>query len=247
MTHDAVIISLMRYALGFVGSCLPTDLFKKLDTMIINIAARKIGGLSRTTRIESLHFLSGTRSMSNLYVLHCAELLDSCLRATDSDVKARIEGELRAYLGVETLDITEVQITIPGDKRLVGMPIKTPQITWERTKWTYSTYCCQPNLTVLPQIYSSYTCHAEEILRFSLYNEGTYTFANTFSWLDVGLQVLPYNKGAPECSKHNVVNLDKILPPAHEKGISSLVLPDTMKPEKQGWTEETKRESTKSH
>ena len=61
--------------------------------MVVNIAARKIGGLSGTVRIESLRPLSGTRSMSNLFATHCAEPLDSCLRAVNGDVKLRMDRE----------------------------------------------------------------------------------------------------------------------------------------------------------
>ena len=43
--------------MGFVGPYLSQDLFARIDTRIINIAARKISGLGRSTRIESLHFL----------------------------------------------------------------------------------------------------------------------------------------------------------------------------------------------
>ena len=116
MTHDAVITSLLRYALSLVGSCLPSDLFRKVDTMIVNVAARKIGGLSRTTRIESLHFLAGTFSMSNLFAIHCAELLDLCLRATGSHIKTRLENELCTYLGVHSTGITDIRIAIPRER-----------------------------------------------------------------------------------------------------------------------------------
>ena len=39
MTHDAVITSLLRYALVVTGSCLPPDLFRRANTQIINKAA----------------------------------------------------------------------------------------------------------------------------------------------------------------------------------------------------------------
>ena len=213
MTHDAVIVSLMRYAMGFVASCLPGDLFRKLDTMIINIAARKIGGLGRTTRIEALHFLSGTLSMSNLYAIHCAELLDSSLRAANSHIQIRLEQELCAYLRVGSLRVREIRINIPDTTGMRNMPVTTPPFVWERTIWTCTRYEEIPQREHLPRINSSYTCHAEEINKFTLYSEGTYTFANTFSWLDVGLQILLYTKWTPECSRPNKIDLDKILPP----------------------------------
>ena len=155
MTHDAVITSLMRYALCIVGSCLPTDLFRKLDTMIVNIAARKIGGLNRTVRIESLHFLSGTKSMSNLFAIHCAEFLDSCLRAANSDIKIRIERELCVYLGIDTIEITNMRIAIPRDRGEPVPPAITPDITWDRTVWTSSCYQKPLSLDRLPKANST--------------------------------------------------------------------------------------------
>ena len=43
-THDALITSLLRYGLTLTGSCLPDDLLNKLDTRVVNIAARKLRG-----------------------------------------------------------------------------------------------------------------------------------------------------------------------------------------------------------
>ena len=57
ITHNAVINSMLRYALVVTGSTSPPDLVRRVDTQVINVAARKIGGISRTARIESLHFI----------------------------------------------------------------------------------------------------------------------------------------------------------------------------------------------
>ena len=83
MTHDAVITSLLRYALVITGSCFPPDLLRRINTEVVNIVARKIGGLSRSTRIESLHLVVGAAAIYDLYVRHCADFLDACLRAAN--------------------------------------------------------------------------------------------------------------------------------------------------------------------
>ena len=67
ITHDAIITSPLRYGLVVFGSCCPDDLANRVDTAIINTAARRISGLPLSTRIEVLHFLAGTRSSRNLY------------------------------------------------------------------------------------------------------------------------------------------------------------------------------------
>ena len=81
---------------------MPPDLFRKVDTMFANVAARKIGAMSHTTRIGSMRFPSGTYAFSKLFALHRAELLNSCLRAVDSDVKFCLEKDPRNYFGVDT-------------------------------------------------------------------------------------------------------------------------------------------------
>ena len=48
MTHDALLGSLLRYALAVAGSCLPPDLSQKIDTRLVDIAAREILGVDRT-------------------------------------------------------------------------------------------------------------------------------------------------------------------------------------------------------
>ena len=73
--------------------------------MMANVAALKIGRLSRGTRIESLHFLSGALSTSNLFSTPCAELQDFCLRAVDSQFKFRLENELCNYLRKSTFEL----------------------------------------------------------------------------------------------------------------------------------------------
>ena len=51
MTHDAVITSLLRYALAITGSVAPPDLFAKRNSQVVNTATRKTGGPSRSARI----------------------------------------------------------------------------------------------------------------------------------------------------------------------------------------------------
>ena len=80
VTHDALLTSLFRYGLVLVGSCVPDDLLNKLDTQVINVAARSICAADRSMGIETLHFATGTHSFRNQYVVRCALMLDSVLR-----------------------------------------------------------------------------------------------------------------------------------------------------------------------
>ena len=102
MTHDAIIVSLPGYGLVVTGSCLPPDLIGRMDTHIVNKVARRIGGLGRNTRIQTLHFLAGAMTFRNMYVLHCAEFFDAALRAFGSTIAARLRKELEAILKADT-------------------------------------------------------------------------------------------------------------------------------------------------
>ena len=97
ITHNAVIGSILRYALAMTGSVMPPDLVKKMKTQIINIAARKVSGVSRTARIECLHFAINTATFLNLYVKHCARHMDECIRANSSQIRQRLIAERAAY------------------------------------------------------------------------------------------------------------------------------------------------------
>ena len=70
MTHDAAISRLLRYALVVAGSCFPPEIMCSVNTQIVNIAAREIGGLGRSARIESLPFATGASAIFNLYIGH---------------------------------------------------------------------------------------------------------------------------------------------------------------------------------
>ena len=112
MAHDAVITSLRTSALESTGSCLPRNFLRGVNAQIANVALRSIGGLSRGTRVESLHLVVGAAAFYNLYVKHCAEFLDACLRASDSSIKERLRGELRQYFNAFSFEARNIQMPI---------------------------------------------------------------------------------------------------------------------------------------
>ena len=103
VTRDALIVSLLRYGLVVVGSCVPDDLMTRMDVHIVDTASRRITGLPVFLRVEALHFLAQTQSMRNLYIRHCAEFLHAVMGSNGSGIKKRIEAELCAIFQVETL------------------------------------------------------------------------------------------------------------------------------------------------
>ena len=104
MTLSAVIVSLIRYGLTVLGNCLPPDMMANMETVIMHPAARRVGGLDRSARIEDLHFPAGTSSCKNLYVRQCAGMLDSILRAPRCSAAKRLEKVRQIeYVGISLL------------------------------------------------------------------------------------------------------------------------------------------------
>ena len=112
---ESVIGSLSRYGDVIMGNCMPPDLIRKIDTQVINEAARRICGAGRAKRIETLHFITDCHSFKNRYVVRCAFMLDSILRATNSGIRDRILAELHPLRHVESLETRMQQIEIPGE------------------------------------------------------------------------------------------------------------------------------------
>ena len=196
-----------------MGTCLPTDLFANMDTRIVNIAARKISGLTRTARIESLHFLSGTWTYPNLYTQQCANLLDSCLGATNSAIQTRLERELCRYLEVDTLETTYTYIDLPIEAVRELSLTATPPWVWGSTVWICPQYQEQRKRDLFPHVTSSYTPHAEEMNRSSSQRLTVFRFEKTLTWMDVALQILPYLGWAPECATERAVDIERVLRP----------------------------------
>ena len=71
MKHDAVMGSPPRYALVLSVSFPPPDLMRRINTRIVNIAARGVGGLSRRARTGSLQYTAVATTVYNLPVRLC--------------------------------------------------------------------------------------------------------------------------------------------------------------------------------
>ena len=110
ITHDALVTSLLRYGLNILGSTMPEDLINRIDVLVINPAARRITGLETHTRIEVLHFLAGTQSYRNLYVCHSASFLHSSMMVPGSQIRTRLEGEIKAMLKTSTLHLHQLPV-----------------------------------------------------------------------------------------------------------------------------------------
>ena len=135
MTHNAVITSLLRRALGITVSCRPPDLLRRVDTQIVNIAARKIGGLSRSARTEGLHLALGPSAIYNSYMRHSAEILDASLRAHNSTISTRLLRELRRFYSVEALGSQDTEKIIRANAHQQVPDTEQLLRHWRHTFW----------------------------------------------------------------------------------------------------------------
>ena len=103
ITHNAIITSLLRYALTLIGSTSPDDLVNRIDAAIINAAARKVTGLPTPTRIGILHLIADTQSFRNLFIQHCAIFLHQCLTCHQSFTQEWTVRDLCAIFKVQQL------------------------------------------------------------------------------------------------------------------------------------------------
>ena len=87
LTHEALLTSLVRYGWAVIGSGIHEERMLALNTRIVNVAARKVAGASRSERRGALHAAAGVLSAQNLLLMHCALSLDRTVRAYGSSIR----------------------------------------------------------------------------------------------------------------------------------------------------------------
>ncbi|CAD7924153.1 unnamed protein product [Amoebophrya sp. A120] len=81
---------ILGYGVTIYGSCASQAALQKLNTKIINPAARIVLGTSRTQRLESLYMGSNLQSVFNIYTSRLASFVDRLLRASSTPLRERI-------------------------------------------------------------------------------------------------------------------------------------------------------------
>ena len=205
--------SLLRYGVIVTGSCLPDDLVNRLDTAVINTAARRINGLPLSTRIETLHFLSNTHSMRNMYVQHCALFVRRTLQTPNSTIEARKNREIGALLKKGDSKLEVQAMRTDREKGFIEDPAGLPADIIERTEWQSVTYTKIPEMSCILDIPSVYFAHATEIRKIAARKKKAVAFQETHSLLDVGLQVLKKAGWWPGCTRPQDLNITRLVPP----------------------------------
>ena len=90
ITTHSLVESLINYGSAVYGSHCGREQGEKIDSMILNKAARKVTGTGFATRREILHILADTRSFDNHYNLKAANIVDRALRADGTNAQKNV-------------------------------------------------------------------------------------------------------------------------------------------------------------
>ena len=88
-THAALLTGLMTYGYAVAGPGAYDKVFERLDTQGANVTARRITGISRSARLETLHLAAALWSATNQYLQHVAKLMTRALSATECTLATR--------------------------------------------------------------------------------------------------------------------------------------------------------------
>ena len=131
------------------GSRPPPDLLHLINTEVVSIAARKIGSLCRSVRIESLHSAVGATTAYNLYTKQCGEFLDARLRAANSSINTRLRVELCEFYNAAAFELEDVQIQILVGEIGKDLGQTAPSPRWDCARCVLPTAEAQPTATGL--------------------------------------------------------------------------------------------------
>ena len=95
-----LLTSLARYAVIVYGSGANEGGIEKLDTRLINIAARRTPAVSRSAPIATLRSLAYTMPADNPYPSQCAGSVDGALQAFCSTIRETLMAWARSVCGV---------------------------------------------------------------------------------------------------------------------------------------------------
>ena len=121
-THGALLTSLARYALPFVGMLAYEVLRRRLEVQYASVAACRITRVSRAARLEILHPVADVPSVRNLLIRECAHMVDRAPSARSSSAQEQIRrfvGELYGQR-IWAPAMVEVRVSDCLDQRVGG-------------------------------------------------------------------------------------------------------------------------------
>ena len=90
ITTHSLIESLINYGLAVYGAHCGKEQGGRIDSMILNKAARKIIGTSIAVRREVMHIMADTRSFGNHHSLKTANIVDRAYRAEGTNAQKNV-------------------------------------------------------------------------------------------------------------------------------------------------------------
>ena len=100
-----------------------------------------------------------------MYIMHCAELLDTAIRADVSTIAARLRRELAAVLKADAMDVECVEIApLPGG---VKHKSNAPSV-WMAARWRIHRFRKTLQWTEVLDVTSICTPHARVLARITL-------------------------------------------------------------------------------
>ena len=127
----------------------------------------------------------GAATLGNLYVIHRAELLDSCPRARNSDVCERLLKGIAEMFKVRSFHLTDVETATPMDKIRGDASPRPLEYIWNRTNWFSSEFLeklARPDRSNIPIVTADSACEVNQCL-FS--GQHVLHYLDTISWFDI--------------------------------------------------------------
>ena len=178
------------------------------------ICVRRALGLGVSARIEMLYVVSGAQNVHNLFIQHCAAMLDKSLRATNSATPNRLSWWTGREYGMVSWGATTSAIQPGGillDKRGLGHGFWGNDIAEE---WVCSLLSSAPVMDhrrgAMERVFFS---NAEEINTKLQSKTQTFDFHRVGAWYEVGFQVVVASGWRPDCVVSDSCNVPKMLPP----------------------------------
>ena len=212
MTAETLITSLIRYGLSVWGAMAYEQYLKKIDTAVINPMARKVLGTGISARLPTLHATAGVKSMRNIFAQHCAELLDSSLRATKSTIQRRLPPWTANVYGVEDWEVATMLF-----KPEVSPPPRIFQFAFYdcdvAESWRFRVLKKSPVPADFLKIHSVFYSDATEIESTAQLKALTYGYEGAHNWNEIGAQVLGASGWRPDCAVPQSINVSRAIPP----------------------------------
>ena len=82
---------------------------------MVDVAARKVLGVGMSARLPALHAAARLKSVHNVLLQHCAEMLDSALRVSKSALQDRMKVWGAKAYGISNWELRVVELSPPSE------------------------------------------------------------------------------------------------------------------------------------